>query len=138
MSEAARSPLALHQLVPLLMVKSMEASLRFYVEGLGFVMKNRWIDEGTLRWCWLEQDGVALMLQEWKGDPEGRVGLGVGLNFNGADALAIYRALRDRGIPARRPFVGNAMWVVSLEDPDGYSLHFQSPTEAPEESQYPG
>jgi hypothetical protein len=29
------------------------------------------------------------------------------------------------------------MWVVSLEDPDGYSLHFQSPTEAPEESQYP-
>ena len=137
MSEAARSPLALHQLVPLLMVKSMEASLRFYVEGLGFVMKNRWIDEGTLRWCWLEQDGVALMLQEWKDDPEGRVGLGVGLNFNCADALAIYRALRDRGISTRRPFVGNAMWVVSLEDPDRYSLHFQSPTEAPEESQYP-
>ena len=143
MSVAARPPLGLHQLVPLLMVTSMETSLRFYVEGLGFVMKNRWIDEGTLRWCWLEQDGVALMLQEWKDDPshpprpQGKVGLGVGFNFNCADALAVYRALRDRGISTRRPFVGNAMWVVSLEDPDGYSLHFQSPTEAPEESQYP-
>lgn len=142
MSRTARPPLALQQLVPLLMVERMEASLRFYVDGLGFVMKHEWIDEETLRWCWLEQDGVALMLQEWKDDPshpprpQGKVGLGVGFNFNCADALAVYRALHARGIPARRPFVGNAMWVVSLEDPDGYSLHFNSPTDAPEESEY--
>jgi len=141
-SEPARPPLGLRQLVPLLMVTGMEASLRFYVEGLGFVLKNRWMDEGKLLWCWLEQDGVALMLQEWKDDPghpprpPGKVGLGVGFNFNGADALAVYRALRARGLPARRPFVGNAMWVVSIDDPDGYSLHFQSPTDAPEESLY--
>jgi hypothetical protein len=38
MSEPARPPLGLHQLVPLLMVECMEASLRFYVDGLGFVV----------------------------------------------------------------------------------------------------
>ena len=103
------------------MVERMEASLRFYVDGLGFVLKHRWVDEGALRWCWLEQEGVALMLQEWKEDPThptrpaGRVGLGVRFNFSCADALAVYRALRARGLPARRPFVGNARWVVSLD-----------------------
>lgn len=135
--------MGLHQLVPLLMVERMEASLRFYVDGLGFALKHRWVDEGALRWCWLEQEGVALMLQEWKEDPThptrpaGRVGLGVSFNFSCADALAVYRALRARGLPARRPFVGNSRWVVSLEDPDGYDLHFQSPTDAPEESEFP-
>jgi hypothetical protein len=28
------------------------------------------------------------------------------------------------------------MWVTSLTDPDGYSLHFESVTDAPEESEY--
>lgn len=36
----------------------------------------------------------------------------------------------------KQPFVGNAMWAVSLDDPDGYSLHFQSTTDAPEASEY--
>jgi hypothetical protein len=28
------------------------------------------------------------------------------------------------------------MWVTSLEDPDGYQLDFESPTDAPEETEY--
>jgi hypothetical protein len=28
--------------------------------------------------------------------------------------------------------VGNGLWVVSLTDPDGYRLDFESPTDAPE------
>ena len=39
------------QAVPFFMITNMEASLRFYVEGLGFTMTNKWIDEGRLRWC---------------------------------------------------------------------------------------
>jgi len=27
------------------------------------------------------------------------------------------------------------MWVVNITDPDGYSLSFESPTDAPEESE---
>jgi len=52
------------------------------------------------------------------------------------DALAIYRDLVSRGIPAARPFVGNGLWVTSITDPDGYRLDFESPTEAPEETVY--
>lgn len=39
-------------------------------------------------------------------------------------------------VEARRPFVGNGMWVTSVVDPDGYQLYFESRTDAPEESIY--
>ena len=42
------------QAVPFFGVTDMQASLRFYQDGLGFTMKYQWIDEGKLRWCWLE------------------------------------------------------------------------------------
>ena len=40
-----------------------------------------------------------------------------------------------RGVDAKRPFVGNGMWVTSMRDPDGYRLEFESVTDAPEESE---
>ena len=43
----------------------------------------------------------------------------------------------SRGIQAKRPFVGNGLWVTSIRDPDGYGLEFESPTDAPEESILP-
>ncbi|HEX9754261.1 MAG TPA: VOC family protein [Gemmatimonadales bacterium] len=130
------------QAVPFFLVASMDASLRYYVDGLGFEMTNRWDDDGKLRWCWLQQDGAALMLQEPKREgrdswvPEGKVGIGVSIYFICRDALALYRAFIARGIKPRQPFVGNGMWVTSLTDPDGYQLHFESPTEVPEETEY--
>ena len=30
------------------------------------------------------------------------------------------------------PIVGNALWVTSFRDPDGYRIDFESPTEVPE------
>lgn len=130
------------QVVPLLAVSSMEASLRFYVDGLGFTMTNQWMDDGKLRWCWLELGEAAVMLQEIKREghdawaPEGPLGVGISTNFICRDALTLYREFTARGAPAQRPFVGNRMWVTSLKDPDGYQLHFESPTDAPEESEY--
>jgi lactoylglutathione lyase len=32
------------------------------------------------------------------------------------------------------PFVGNAMWVTLVQDPDGYKLEFESFTDVPEET----
>ena len=58
------------QAVPFFMVSNMEASLHFYVDGLGFQRTNQWIVEGKIRWCWLELGGASLMLQEFRaGDP---------------------------------------------------------------------
>ena len=51
-----------------------------------------------------------------------------------ADALAIFRDVRSRGIPASGPFVGNGLWDLALRDPDGYHIHFESPTEVPEDT----
>jgi hypothetical protein len=38
----------------------------------------------------------------------------------------------------QRPFVGNQMWVTSVVNPDGYHLLFESPADAPEETEYTG
>jgi len=56
------------QAVPFFNVKDIEASLRFYVDGLGFTITRRWEPEGRIRWCWLESDQVAVMLQEYRKD----------------------------------------------------------------------
>jgi lactoylglutathione lyase len=126
------------QAVPFFMVANMEASIRYYVDGLGFRMKHQWIDEGKLRWCWLQIGGAALMLQEYRKDrlPAVKVGEGVSVCFQCVDALAIYREITSRGIQAKRPFVGNSMWVTSMSDPDGYKIDFDSPTDVAEETEY--
>ena len=58
------------------------------------------------------------------------------LSFICRDAPTLHRDVVARGIAARRPFVGNRMWVTSVVDPDGYELHFESPTDAPEHAEY--
>jgi lactoylglutathione lyase len=127
------------QAVPFLMVADMEASLRFYVEGLGFTMTKQWTPHGKLEWCWLELGGVAFMLQQYRPGklPTTRRGEGVSICFQCKDAIAIYHQAIARGLQPQRPFVGNAMWVTILHDPDGYTLDFESPTGAPEESILP-
>jgi catechol 2,3-dioxygenase-like lactoylglutathione lyase family enzyme len=128
--------------VPFFNVTDIEASLRFYVDGLGFVLTNHWSPEGRIRWCWLELDKVAVMLQEyWRdgrqaGAPECRLGQGMSICFFCEDALAVYHDLTGRGVAATRPFVGNGLWVTSVTDPDGYELYFESKTDAPEETIY--
>jgi lactoylglutathione lyase len=52
------------------------------------------------------------------------------------DALALYREFKARGVEPKRPFVGNRLWVTQVDDPDGYRLDFESPTDAPGESEY--
>jgi catechol 2,3-dioxygenase-like lactoylglutathione lyase family enzyme len=135
------------QAVPFFGVTNMERSLRFYVDGLGFVMKNWWIPEGEghypagdgkIRWCWLELGDAAIMLQEFLPDrlPKETLGAGTTICFQCNDALALYREFKARGIePRNRPFVGNRLWVVPLSDPDGYRIEFSSPADAPEESE---
>ena len=132
----------IRQAVPFFGVKDIAASLRFYVDGLGFKVTRHWEPEGRIRWCWLELDGVAVMLQEyWRdgrpgGWPVGPLGQGVSICFMCADAIAVYRDVKARGIQPSKPFVGNGCWVTSFVDPDGYRLDFESPTDVPEDTVY--
>lgn len=129
------------QAVPFFNVTDIEASLRFYVEGLGFGLKNHWAPEGRIRWCWLELGNASLMLQEYwrdgqRGGAPDSLGQGVSICFMCADALSIYHDLISRGVAAQRPYVGNGLWVTSVTDPDGYRLDFESPTEVAEDTVY--
>ena len=126
------------QAVPFSRVANIQESVRYYVDGLGFAITKQWTPEGKLRWCWLQYGGASLMLQEWIAAqrPIGKVGEGVSICFQCEDALAIYREVTQRGIRASRPFVGNAMWVTTLSDPDGYRIEFESPTDVSEETEY--
>jgi lactoylglutathione lyase len=142
MKQEAATEANVRQAVPLFGVSDIETSVRYYVDGLGFEMTRKWIDEGRLRWCWLELGAAALMLQEFRKEghdswvPKGKVGEGVSICFICRDALALYRQFKSRGIEAARPFVGNGMWVTSLSDPDGYRIDFESDTDTPEETEY--
>jgi lactoylglutathione lyase len=126
------------QAVPFLMVSDMEASLRFYINGLAFRRTKKWVVDGKIRWCWLEIGNAALMLQEYRPEkiPSNKRGEGVSICFQCRDALAIYHEALSRGLAPQRPFVGNNMWVTILTDPDGYKLDFESPTAVPEETVY--
>jgi lactoylglutathione lyase len=145
MAAATVTGVNVKQAVPFFGVTNMESSLRFYVDGLGFKMKNYWIPDrtedqpdGKIRWCWLELGEAAIMLQEFGpgGRPQETLGTGVNVCFQCEDALALYREFKSRGIQTgKRPFVGNRMWVVPVTDPDGYRMEFGSPTDAPEESE---
>jgi lactoylglutathione lyase len=145
MARATITSVNVKQAVPFFGVTNMEASLRFYVDGLGFKMKLSWIPDrpadkpdGRIRWCCLELGEAAIMLQEFLPErrPKEMLGTGVNVCFQCEDALALYREFKSRGIQMRnRPFVGNNMWVVPVTDPDGYRMEFESPTDAPEESE---
>ena len=144
MTVATTTEANVRQAVPFFMVNDMQASLRFYIDGLGFTKTEEWVDEeGKVRWCWLEHGSAAIMLQEfWRSGhhsnvPSDKLGVGVSICFVCKDAVALYREFRARGVEAKRPFVGNRMWVTQLADPDGYRLDFESPTDAPEESELP-
>jgi len=135
-------PAEIRQAMPFFGITDIDASLRFYVDGLGFAMTQHWAPEGRVRWRWLERGGAALMLQEyWKdgrpaGAPAGTLGQGVSICFMCADAIVVYHQAIARGLAPSRPFVGNNLWVTSLTDPDGYRLDFESPTDVPEDTVY--
>ena len=122
------------QVVPLLNVTSMERSLPFYRDGLGFALTNQWLVDDKVRWCWLTLGKASLMLQELRKPIADKLGHGVSICFQCLDALTLYHAFRQQNIHASEPQVGNNMWVTTVLDPDGYRLEFESATDVPEET----
>ena len=63
------------------------------VNTLGFELSNKWIQDDKLRWCWLQIDDAAIMLQEFLKEgqhanlTEHALGEGVAIYFICEDAL---------------------------------------------------
>ena len=124
--------------VPFFMVVNMTNSLNFYVQGLGFELKNKWEPRGKIEWCWLELGTASIMLQEYRNNiPIDKRGEGVSVCFMCEDALTIYKQILLNGLStSSEPIVGNNLRVLSLNDPDGYKVYFESPTDLQEETTY--
>jgi lactoylglutathione lyase len=128
--------------VPMFMVSDMDASLKFYIDGLGFAILNTWTPCGKIEWCRLQREGGPLMLQEFRVSEKkpylsgNKPGAGVSTWFQCRDSLVLYPEFIKKGVAVKEPFVGNGLWDVQVTDPDGYILHFESPADAPEETKY--
>jgi catechol 2,3-dioxygenase-like lactoylglutathione lyase family enzyme len=122
---------------PVLHVSDVEASLRFYVERLGFTVPWRYEEEGRVRVAEVDRSGCALILsQQW---PE-KVGKGlmfISLNVEPQTReaeLAAVDALRAE-LEARDITVKDGHWgyrVLVVEDPDGNQLYFPYPNDPSE------
>jgi lactoylglutathione lyase len=137
------STINVKQAVPFFMVSNMDVSLNFYTKGLGFELKNKWEPRGRIEWCWLQLGSASMMLQEHQktGEPanifkENKKGICVSINFMCKDAIALYHEFKSKGIDVKEPMVGNGLWEIILNDPDGFSLAFESVTDVPEETKY--
>jgi lactoylglutathione lyase len=130
----------INEVVPFFAVKDMEKSVAFYVDGLGFAFKDKWVDDSVLRWCQLQVGEASLMLQQFRIEGHDsqqfsdNKGEGVTLCFFCDDAVEFYRDVKTRGIDVSEPRVGNGMWVTRVTDPDGYELLFESPADVPEDT----
>jgi catechol 2,3-dioxygenase-like lactoylglutathione lyase family enzyme len=117
---AAENPTMVTQTVPFFAVSDMQRSLTHYVDRLGFKMTNKWVDDGKLRWCWLEHGRAALMLQEHRTDGhnarvfEGRCGEGTEFACTTEEG----GAAAGRGGEGTRPFAA----LAPFTDHDGYTL----------------
>ncbi|HEY1767971.1 MAG TPA: VOC family protein [Terracidiphilus sp.] len=114
---------------PILHVADVEASLRFYIDGLGFTSPWRYEEDGQARVAQAERQVCAIMLAStW---PE-KIGKGVVFISLSADpetqvaALDELRAeLEARSVPVKEGSWGYRLLVV--DDPDGNQLLFNYP-----------
>jgi len=124
---------AVQQVWPLLAVEDVERSLDFYQNMLGFTVVGRADAAGRLFWCRLERGGASIMLQqadEEDGAPRER-GRGVTLYFVCDDVERLHAELSSRGARVAPVTVTDyGMKQLFVPEPDGYSVCFESPTDA--------
>jgi predicted enzyme related to lactoylglutathione lyase len=103
---------------PILRVESMEASLRFYVELLGF-RNAPW---GTDGFTCVNRDHAGIYLCR-QGQGRGSAWVWIGVE----DAEELHEEYKARGVKVRMPPT-NFSWALEfqIEDPDGNVLRFGS------------
>jgi len=119
---------------PILNVTDVEASLRFYVDRLGFTSPWRYDEEGKARVAQVDRLGCALILADTWPDKIGKAQMFISLNVEPATheaataALDALRAeLEAKGVPVKEGSWGYRLLVV--DDPDGNQLLFNYPAD---------
>jgi catechol 2,3-dioxygenase-like lactoylglutathione lyase family enzyme len=119
---------------PILNVRDVDASLRFYVDRLGFTSPWRYDEDGKAYVAQVDRQGCSLILSLRWTDKIGKALIFVSLNvepptFEAATAAldALRAELEAKGVPVKDGSWGYRLLVV--DDPDGNQLLFNYPNE---------
>src|SRR5213595_786914 len=119
---------------PVLHVTDVDASIRFYVDRLGFSSPWRFEEDGKTFVAQVERQGCALILSSHWPEKVGKGLMFISLNVEpetheaAVAALDALRAeLEAKGAPVKDGRWGYRLLVV--EDPDGNQLYFNYPNE---------
>jgi catechol 2,3-dioxygenase-like lactoylglutathione lyase family enzyme len=116
---------------PVLHVKNVEASLRFYVNQLGFTSPWRYDEDGRASVAQVDRQGCALILADHWPEKIGKGLIFISLNAEPETQIAALDALRAelgaKGAPVKEGSWGYRLLVV--DDPDGNQLFFNYPAE---------
>jgi catechol 2,3-dioxygenase-like lactoylglutathione lyase family enzyme len=119
---------------PVLHVKDVEASLRFYVDQLGFTSSWCYDEDGNARVAQVDRQGCALILANTWPEKTDKGLIFISLNVEPATheaAVVALDALRAefeaRGVPVKEGSWGYRLLVV--DDLDGNQLFFNYPNE---------
>ena len=116
---------------PVLHVKDVEASLRFYVDQLGFTSPWRYDEDGKAHVAQVEGLGCALILADTWPEKVGKGLMFISLNVELEAQVAALDALRAefeaKGVPVKEGSWGYRLLVV--DDLDGNQLFFNYPHE---------
>jgi catechol 2,3-dioxygenase-like lactoylglutathione lyase family enzyme len=117
---------------PVLHVKDVEASLRFYTTQLGFTSPWRYDEDGKAHVAQVDRDACALILSDQWPEKTGKGLIFISLNLEPDRQVAAIDALRaefqSKGVPAKDGSWGYRLLVV--DDPDGNQLFFNYPSDA--------
>jgi catechol 2,3-dioxygenase-like lactoylglutathione lyase family enzyme len=116
---------------PVLHVKDVEASLRFYVDQLGFTSPWRYDEDGRAHVAQVDGLGCALILADTWPEKVGKGLMFISLNLEPEAQVAALDALRAeleaKGVPVKDGSWGYRLLVV--DDLDGNQLFFNYPAE---------
>jgi catechol 2,3-dioxygenase-like lactoylglutathione lyase family enzyme len=118
--------LRLRSLSPALTADDLEASVRFYVDALGFTVHERWEEEGKLLGVMLVAGAchIGLSQDDWGKGRDRQKGVGFRIFAETAQDLdAVAARLREHGVepdgPKTEPWGSRALTVT---DPDGFKV----------------
>jgi catechol 2,3-dioxygenase-like lactoylglutathione lyase family enzyme len=119
---------------PVIHVKDVEASLRFYVDWLGFTSPWRYDEDGIVHVAQVDRQGCALILADTWPEKIGKGLIFISLNVEPETheaAVAALDALRaeldTKGVQVKEGSWGYRLLVV--DDLDGNQLFFNYPAE---------
>jgi catechol 2,3-dioxygenase-like lactoylglutathione lyase family enzyme len=116
---------------PVLHVTDVPASLRFYVDQLGFTSPWRFDEDGKVFVAQVERQGCAFILSSQWPQKIGKALLFISLNVEPAAQVAALDALRVE-LQAKGVSVQDGWWgyrLLVVDDPDGNQLFFNYPNQ---------